>query len=165
MYQAETQRFLRGDGTTNSDNDMTIEGFYPTGLKFQTKNIAFFAENQFKISERFSVTPGFRYEYISAIATGRFDINAGKEIALPEQTRNRNQPLFGLGLEYKFISNYLQQKISKDELILQLSTAINQFSKRQMTWFRKMEKEGVKINWIEKGTNIEELVKELKIHL
>ena len=50
-----------------------------------------------------------------------------------------------LGLEYKFISLYLQNKISKEELILQLSTAINQFAKRQMTWFRRMEKEGVKI--------------------
>lgn len=69
------------------------------------------------------------------------------------------------GLEYKFISFYLQQKISKEELILQLSTAINQFAKRQMTWFRKMEKEGVKINWVEKDTSIEQLVKEIKNHL
>jgi len=67
-----------------------------------------------------------------------------------------------LGLEYKFISNYLQQKISKDELLTLLSTAINQFSKRQMTWFRKMEREGVKINWVEKGINIELLLKEIK---
>lgn len=66
-----------------------------------------------------------------------------------------------LGLEYKFISLYLQQKISKEELILQLSTAINQFAKRQMTWFRKMEKEGVKINWVNKDTDIHTLLKDL----
>jgi tRNA dimethylallyltransferase len=66
-----------------------------------------------------------------------------------------------LGLEYKFISLYLQHKISKEELILQLSTAINQFAKRQMTWFRKMEKEGIKINWIEKDINIQTLLKDL----
>jgi tRNA dimethylallyltransferase len=67
-----------------------------------------------------------------------------------------------LGLEYKFVSNYLQAKISKDELLIQLSTAINQFSKRQMTWFRKMEREGVKINWIEKEGDLMALLKELK---
>lgn len=66
-----------------------------------------------------------------------------------------------LGLEYKFISLYLQGKISKDELILQLSTSINQFAKRQMTWFRKMEKEEIKINWIEKDIDIQALLKDL----
>ena len=69
-----------------------------------------------------------------------------------------------LGLEYKFISLYLQHKISKEELILQLSTAINQFAKRQMTWFRRMEKEGVKINWVEKTVGLEQVVSEIKHH-
>ncbi len=67
-----------------------------------------------------------------------------------------------LGLEYKFLSFFLQNKISREELILHLSTAINQFSKRQMTWFRKIEKEGIKINWIDKGTEIKEILKALE---
>ena len=66
-----------------------------------------------------------------------------------------------LGLEYKFVSNYLQEKISKEELIILLSTAINQFSKRQMTWFRKMEKEGVKINWVDRNADIKKILEEL----
>ncbi|MDO8998274.1 MAG: tRNA (adenosine(37)-N6)-dimethylallyltransferase MiaA [Bacteroidota bacterium] len=66
------------------------------------------------------------------------------------------------GLEYKFISLYLIKKITKEELILQLGTAINQFAKRQMTWFRKMEKEGVKINWVESDVNLDQLLKEIK---
>ncbi len=66
-----------------------------------------------------------------------------------------------LGLEYKFVSNYLQNKISKDELILQLSTAINQFSKRQMTWFRKMEKEGVEINWVDRNADVKNVLEDL----
>ena len=69
-----------------------------------------------------------------------------------------------LGLEYKFISLYLQNKISKEELILQLSTAINQFAKRQMTWFRRMEKKGVKINWVEKTVDVGQVVNEIKNH-
>lgn len=59
-----------------------------------------------------------------------------------------HQRLETLGLEYKFVSRYLQQKINREELFTQLQTAIFQFSKRQMTWFRKMEKEGVLIHWI-----------------
>ncbi len=70
-----------------------------------------------------------------------------------------------LGLEYKFLSNYLLNKISKDELVTQLSTAINQFSKRQMTWFRKMEKDGIKINWIEKGANLHDILKKTDFNL
>lgn len=54
-----------------------------------------------------------------------------------------------LGLEYRFCSLYLQKKIpSYEEFYEQLFTAIRQFSKRQMTWFRGMEKKGVKINWL-----------------
>ena len=68
-----------------------------------------------------------------------------------------------LGLEYKFLSYYLQHKINKDELHTKLSSAIYQFSKRQMTWFRKMEKEGVKINWIDKSESVEKLSEELKL--
>ena len=54
-----------------------------------------------------------------------------------------------LGLEYRFVSEYLEGKIpSKEELISKLYIAIGQFAKRQETWFRRMEKQGVKINWL-----------------
>jgi tRNA dimethylallyltransferase len=56
--------------------------------------------------------------------------------------------LASFGLEYKFVSMYLQNKLSFDEMFQKLNTAIHQFSKRQMTWFRKMEREGVKIEWL-----------------
>ena len=52
-------------------------------------------------------------------------------------------------LEYKFIAQYLKNKISKDLLITSLTTAIRKFAKRQRTWFRRMEKRGININWIE----------------
>ncbi|MDD3688039.1 MAG: tRNA (adenosine(37)-N6)-dimethylallyltransferase MiaA [Bacteroidales bacterium] len=60
------------------------------------------------------------------------------------------------GLEYKFLSWYLAGKISYDELFTQLNTAIHQFSKRQMTWFRKMEKDGTKIIWIDGNLDLDE---------
>ena len=54
-----------------------------------------------------------------------------------------------LGLEYRFVSEYLEGKIpTKEELISKLYIAIGQFAKRQETWFRRMEKQGVKINWL-----------------
>lgn len=56
------------------------------------------------------------------------------------------------GLEYKYVSQFLTGEINnKNDLFQKLSSAIYQFSKRQMTWFRKMEKEGVVINWIDAG--------------
>jgi len=54
-----------------------------------------------------------------------------------------------LGLEYRFISEFLEGKIpSYEELYRQLNIAIGQFAKRQETWYRRMEKMGVKINWL-----------------
>lgn len=64
------------------------------------------------------------------------------------------QRLESFGLEYKFISQYLAGKISYDEMFQKLNTAIHQFAKRQMTWFRKMERESVKINWL-RGNDFE----------
>ncbi len=57
--------------------------------------------------------------------------------------------LMKYGLEYKFITLYLTGKISRDDLFVELSIAIRQFAKRQMTWFRRMEKQGLNIHWID----------------
>ena len=59
------------------------------------------------------------------------------------------ETLIGYGLEYKFVTLYLQGQLDEQELFEKLSTAIHQFAKRQMTWFRGMERSGVKIHWIE----------------
>ncbi|MBN2662794.1 MAG: tRNA (adenosine(37)-N6)-dimethylallyltransferase MiaA [Bacteroidales bacterium] len=53
------------------------------------------------------------------------------------------------GLEYKYITLFLLNKLNYDELFNKLNIAIHQFSKRQTTWFRRMEKQGVEINWID----------------
>ena len=57
--------------------------------------------------------------------------------------------LLGYGLEYKYVTLFLQGELSEQELFDKLSTAIHQFAKRQMTWFRGMERSGVKIHWVE----------------
>lgn len=53
------------------------------------------------------------------------------------------------GLEYKFVTLYLTKKLSYNEMFSQLEIAIHQFAKRQMTWFRGMEKRGLHIHWID----------------
>ena len=55
------------------------------------------------------------------------------------------------GLEYKIIGQYLSKKIDYNQMIDLINTGINQFSKRQMTFFRRMEKRGIKINWFNKN--------------
>jgi tRNA dimethylallyltransferase len=53
------------------------------------------------------------------------------------------------GLEYKFVGQFLERALNKNDMFQKLNTSIHQFSKRQMTFFRRMEKRGVKINWID----------------
>jgi tRNA dimethylallyltransferase len=53
------------------------------------------------------------------------------------------------GLEYRYIGLYLQGKMSGDVMFQTLNTRIGQYAKRQETWFRRMEKNGVKIHWID----------------
>ena len=54
------------------------------------------------------------------------------------------------GLEYRWISKYLLGEVSLDEMTKKLETEIHRFAKRQMTWFRRMEKKGTSIEWMEK---------------
>ncbi|MEN6376013.1 MAG: tRNA (adenosine(37)-N6)-dimethylallyltransferase MiaA [Smithella sp.] len=56
--------------------------------------------------------------------------------------------LDSFGLEYRYVSRYLLGKLSIEEMFAQLNTSIHQFAKRQETWFRRMERRGITINWI-----------------
>lgn len=62
------------------------------------------------------------------------------------------------GLEYKFVTQYLQGEFSYNYMVEHLNIAIHQFAKRQMTWFRRMERNGFKINWIDGLLPLEEKV-------
>jgi len=69
------------------------------------------------------------------------------------------ETLIYYGLEYKFITLYLKGKTSYQEMARDLEIAIHQFAKRQMTWFRGMERRGIKINWIDGKLSLEEKVR------
>ena len=62
------------------------------------------------------------------------------------------------GLEYKFLTQHLIGELTFDEMFKGLETAIHQFAKRQMTWFRGMERRGYTINWINADQTIEQKV-------
>lgn len=71
------------------------------------------------------------------------------------------ETLIYYGLEYKFITLYLTGKLSYSDMTRDLEIAIHQFAKRQMTWFRGMERRGIKINWIDGELSKEEKVEKV----
>lgn len=113
IYKANTQRLQEGKGTTGSDFDLSVEGRYARDIDFTTENVAVFAENQFKVTEKLSITPGVRYEYIKNTGEGRFGVSGGNDIAFPNKTISRSKPLFGLGIEHKFVSTNLYANITQ----------------------------------------------------
>lgn len=66
------------------------------------------------------------------------------------------------GLEYKYVTEYVIGRISLDEMFQRLEIAIHQFAKRQMTWFRGMERRGTLIHWIDSSLPIEDKIKQIK---
>jgi tRNA dimethylallyltransferase len=68
------------------------------------------------------------------------------------------------GLEYKFIAQYLKGVLNRNDMFQKLNSAIHAFAKRQMTWFRKMEKEGVVINWID-GPDFNKTKELIEMHI
>ena len=71
------------------------------------------------------------------------------------------EDLIYYGLEYKFVTEYLIGKLSYDEMFRQLEIAIHQFAKRQMTWFRGMERRGFTIHWVNAARKMEDKVEEI----
>ncbi len=58
------------------------------------------------------------------------------------------------GLEYRFVALHLQDKLNRNDLVQQLASAIRAFAKRQMTWFRRMERHGVLIHWLDPADDL-----------
>lgn len=71
------------------------------------------------------------------------------------------EDLIYYGLEYKYLTLYLTEKLSYDEMVGQLEIAIHQFAKRQMTWFRGMERRGIPIYWIDARLPLDEKINKI----
>ncbi|MDR2293525.1 MAG: tRNA (adenosine(37)-N6)-dimethylallyltransferase MiaA [Prevotellaceae bacterium] len=85
-----------------------------------------------------------------------------EEVSQLLQNNISTDDLIYYGLEYKFITLYLLGKLPYEEMRQQLNIAIHQFAKRQMTWFRGMERRGAKINWIDGYLTDNEKIKLIK---
>ncbi len=72
------------------------------------------------------------------------------------------EDLIYYGLEYKFVTEYVIGRTSYDDMLRQLEIHIHQFAKRQMTWFRGMERRGIKIHWVNALLPMEEKVQEIR---
>ena len=73
----------------------------------------------------------------------------------------RKDNLIYYGLEYKFLTLYAIGKLTYEEMFHQLETAIHQFAKRQMTWFRGMERRGFTIHWLDATLPMQEKLEQI----
>lgn len=99
-----------------------------------------------------------RRKKISERLKQRLDSGMIDEVKNLIETGINTETLIYYGLEYKFITLYLSGRSSYQEMVKDLEIAIHQFAKRQMTWFRGMERRGIKIHWIDGQMPIEEKV-------
>ena len=85
---------------------------------------------------------------ITARLKKRLDEGMIEEVRDLQKAGVSKEKLEFFGLEYKFISRYINNELNYNDMFQKLNSAIHSFAKRQMTWFRKMEREGININWI-----------------
>jgi Fe(3+) dicitrate transport protein len=115
LYTGTTYRRADGKGTTGTNYDVSVIGDYPRDIEFGSRNAAAFVENIFRLSDKFLIVPGIRYEWLEGSASGRNGFNsAGEPIILQDVTRSRSFLLAGVGAEFhptnntEFYANYTQ---------------------------------------------------------
>jgi len=114
IYQANTIRKQRGKGDAGFDYSTNIlTGKYPTELDFTTKNLAFFVENLFQITDRCSITPGLRYEHINSAMEGRLSMTGNTDIEATPNSVARNIVLAGVGINYKLATTDFYANLSQ----------------------------------------------------
>jgi tRNA dimethylallyltransferase len=86
----------------------------------------------------------------------RFDEGMIDEVKLLLTKGLTVEDILYYGLEYKYITQHITGELTFDEMFARLETAIHQFAKRQMTWFRKMERDGAKIHWLDGYASMQE---------
>ena len=99
-----------------------------------------------------------RREKISRRLRARLDEGMVDEVRAILATGVKSDDLIYYGLEYKFLTLYIIGQLTYDEMVSQLEIAIHQFAKRQMTWFRGMERRGLHIHWLDATLPTEEKI-------
>ncbi len=99
-FNGYTNRLAEGKGSTGHDYDVSIQGDFNKDIDFNSKNVAVFSENLFRLNEQWLLTIGARYESIKVAASGRNGFSSGNEVLLVPQQKNTNFLLLGAGFEY-----------------------------------------------------------------
>ncbi len=119
-------------------------------------------QNQFPLTKPLIAGVAFsrerRRERISERLKQRFEEGMEDEVRQLLKQGIEPETLIYYGLEYKYITLFITGRLSYSEMFSKLETAIHQFAKRQMTWFRGMERKGIKIHWIDGELPMEEKV-------
>ena len=102
-----------------------------------------------------------RREKISRRLRTRLDEGMVDEVRTILATGVKPEDLIYYGLEYKYLTLYVLGKLSFNEMFHQLEIAIHQFAKRQMTWFRGMERRGFTIHWLDACLPMEDKVEKI----
>ncbi|MCD4732537.1 MAG: tRNA (adenosine(37)-N6)-dimethylallyltransferase MiaA [Bacteroidales bacterium] len=97
-------------------------------------------------------------ERITERLKDRLDAGMADEVKVLLQQGLKPEQLKFYGLEYKYLTQFVTGEITYNEMFRLLNTAIHQFAKRQMTWFRKMERQGLKIHWIDGNLSIDKKI-------
>ncbi len=99
-FKGRTNRFQNGVGDNGSDYNLDVPNGYPTQLQFDTRNVAVFAENIFRIGNRFNIIPGIRVENIQNEVQGQLNVVNNTPLKAANETTTRNFVLAGVGAEY-----------------------------------------------------------------
>lgn len=102
-----------------------------------------------------------RRHRISERLRSRLDAGMVDEVRRLLDSGVSSESLIYYGLEYKFLTQYVMGILSYDEMVSRLEIAIHQFAKRQMTWFRGMERRGITVNWLPFDMDSDSFVKEV----
>ena len=97
-----------------------------------------------------------RRERITARLSARMEEGLVEEVEGLLKSGITAQKLDYYGLEYRYVCKYLLKELTYDEMFCQLNSAIHQFAKRQMTYFRGMERRGIVIHWLEGALSLDE---------
>ena len=108
-----------------------------------------------------SIDRELRREKISRRLKARLEEGMADEVRRLLDEGIAPEDLTYYGLEYRYVTDFVTGKLSYDEMFSRLETAIHQFAKRQMTWFRGMERRGFTINWIDTTLPMEEKVERI----
>ena len=103
-----------------------------------------------------------RRERITARLHARLQEGMVEEVKRLLDSGIKPEDLIYYGLEYKYLTLYLTGELRYEEMVEKLNVAIHQFAKRQMTWFRKMERDGFNIRWLDASLDLDEKVAKVK---